>query len=197
MLEPELKLAPPADSNRLISKLVVAGVLMVAVGVAVYFLNPRKTAEITVQKAAIFAPHTEFKEMPSRSHVIGSKAAVEDDVYVVATVRVEDKLRLPIFVMAMSASMTTTSGETLEATVISPLDLTRLEESFPQMLPLVNAGGAPPLQFQDEIGAGSARVGTVVLLFPQISEAQWRAKQSATLAVHLLHDGAPVEVSLP
>ena len=34
-------------------------------------LNPRKTAEITVQKTEIFAPHTEFKQMPSSSHIIG------------------------------------------------------------------------------------------------------------------------------
>jgi hypothetical protein len=197
MLEPDLKLAPPADTHRLIPMLVIAAIVMTAVGVAVYMLNPRKTAEITVQKTELFAPHTEFKQTPSSSQIIGAAAVSEDDVYVVATLRIQDKLRLPIFLTNTSAAMTKNDGTTLEATVISPLDLERLEQTFPQILPLVSAPAPPPLQFEDAIAAGTTRVGTVVLLFPQTSEKQWRAKNSATLTVRLAHDAAPIEVALP
>jgi hypothetical protein len=197
MLEPDLKLAPPADTHRLIPMLVIAAIVMTAVGVAVYMLNPRKTAEITVQKTELFAPHTEFKQTPSSSQIIGAAAVSEDDVYVVATLRIQDKLRLPIFLTNTSAAMTKDDGTTLEATVISPLDLERLEQTFPQILPLVSAPAPPPLQFEDAIAAGTTRVGTVVLLFPQTSEKQWRAKNSATLTVRLAHDAAPIEVALP
>jgi hypothetical protein len=197
MLEPDLKLAPPSDSNRLIPKLVIAGVVMILVAVAVYMLNPRKTAEITVQKTALFAPHTEFKQAPSSSQIIGAPAESEDDVYVVATLRIDDKLRLPIFIASTSATLTTEDGFTHEATVISPLDLPRLEATFPQILPLVNPPAPPPLQFEDAISEGATRVGTVVLLFPQTSEKQWHEKKSATLIMHLAHDAAPIDVALP
>jgi len=197
MLEPDLHLAPPSDSNRLIPKLVLAGVVMVGVGVAVFQLNPRKTAEITVQKTEIFAPHTEFKQTESNSHLIGTAPETEDDVYVVATLKIEDKLRLPIFLTNTSASLTTQAGATIEATVISPVDLPRLEETFPQILPLVSPPAAPSLQFEDAIAPGSSRVGTVVLLFPQVSAKDWKSKQSATLTVHLAHDAAPINVTLP
>ncbi len=197
MLEPDLKLAPTEDNHRLIPMLVIAGIVMVVVAVAVYRLNPRKTAEITVRKTEVFAPHTEFKEMPSSSQIIGAAPASEDDVYVVATLNIEDKLRLPIFLTGTSATMTNQDGSTVQATVISPLDLQRLGQTFPQILPLVSSPAAAPLQFEDAIAAGTSRVGSIVLLFPQISEKQWHAKKSAALTVHLAHDAAPIEVALP
>jgi hypothetical protein len=197
MPEPDLKLAPPPDNHRLIPMLVIAAIVMIAVGIAVYMLNPRKTAVITVQKTELFAPHTEFKQTPSSSHIIGAAEVSEDDVYVVATLRIQDKLRLPIFLTNTSATMTKDDGTTLEATVISPLDLPRLEQTFPQIVPLVSAPAPPPLQFEDAIAAGTIRAGTVVLLFPQTSEKQWRAKKSATLTVRLAHDAAPINVPLP
>ena len=43
---PDLQLTSPQDHNRLIPKLALAAVVMAAVGAAVYFLNPRKTAEV-------------------------------------------------------------------------------------------------------------------------------------------------------
>ncbi len=197
MPEPDLQLAPPSDSHRLIPMLVIAGIIMTVIGAAVYLLNPRKTAEITVQKTEIFAPHTEYKQAPSSSQLVGATPVFEDDVYLVATLSIQDKLRLPIFLSNTSATLTKEDGTTLEATIISPLDLPRLEQTFPQITSLVSAPAAPPLQFEDAIAAGTTRVGTVVLLFPQTSEKQWRAKKSATLTVHLARDAAPITVALP
>ena len=196
MPAPELQLAPPPDHNRLIPKLLVAALVMVVVGVAVFLLNPRKTAEISVEKIDLFAPHTEFTAMPSASHLIGARPTSEDDVYVVATLRITDKLRLPIFLATASATMTTADGSTVEATVISPLDLPRLEGTFPQMLPLVSPPAATPIRFEDAVTPGATRVGTVVLLFPQTSEKAWKAKKSATLTVQLAHDAAPITIPL-
>jgi hypothetical protein len=197
MPEPDLQLAPPPDSHRLVPMLLIAAIVMTVIGAAVYLLNPRKTADISVQKAEVFAPHTEFQQAPSDSHLVGAAPESEDDVYIVATLRIQDKLRLPIFLSNTSATMTKDDDTTLEATVISPLDLPRLEQTFPQITPLVSAPAPPPLQFEDAITPGTTRVGTIVLLFPQTSEKQWRAKKSAALTVHLAHDAAPINVPLP
>ncbi len=193
----QLQLAPPPDHKRLIPKLLVAAVVMIVVGVAVFLLNPRKTAEISIQKIDLFAAHTEFTAMPSASHLIGARPTSEDDVYVVATLRITDKLRLPIFLATTSATMTTAEGSTVEATVISPPDLPRLEVAFPQLLPLVSPPAAPPIRFEDAVAPGATRVGTVLLLFPQTSEKAWKAKKSATLTVQLAHDAAPITIPLP
>lgn len=199
MPEPELYLAPPPDRNALTPRLLVAALVMLAIGAAVYFLNPRKTAELSVQKVNLFTPHTEFKEMPSASHIIGALPSSEDDVYVVATVSITDKLRLPIFLSGNSATLTTASGQTVEATMISALDLPRLEQTFPQILPLVSPPAAPPIHFGDEeaLAPGATRVGTVVMLFPQTTAATWHSRKSATLNLELAHDAAPLTVTLP
>jgi hypothetical protein len=196
MLEPDLQIAPPPDDNPLIPKLVIAGVVMILIGVAIYMLNPRKTAVITVQKTELFTPHTEFKPMPGNNQLIGAQAESEDNVYVVATVSITDKLRLPLFLDSVSASMTTDTGST-QATNVSPLDLPRLEQIFPQMTPLLSPPVAPPLRFEDAVSPGATRVGTVVFLFPHLSAKDWAAKKSATLTVNFAHDAAPINVVMP
>jgi hypothetical protein len=196
IVEQDLQIAPPPDPNPLIPKLLIAGAVMVLVGAGVYMLNPRKTAVITVQKTDIFAPHTEFKQTPGSGQVIGAPAETEDDVYVVTTVSIADKLRLPIFLDSVSATMTSDAGS-LQATNVSALDLPRLEQTFPQITPLVNPPAAPPLHFEDAVSPGATRVGTIVFLFPHISAQAWAAKKSATLTVYLAHDAAPIQVPIP
>lgn len=193
---PDLQLAPPPDRNALIPKLVIAAVVMIVVGVAVYFLNPRKTAEIKVDKVEIFAPHTVTKPAPGDGHIMGTAAESEDDVYAVATISITDKLRIPLLFDSASATLTTNGGST-SATVISPLDLPRLEQTFPEIAPLVNPPAAAPLQYQDTIEPGTTHTGTVLLLFPQTTEAAWKSKTSATLSIRLAHDTVPLQVALP
>jgi hypothetical protein len=193
----ELHLAPPPDRNNPVPKFLIASLVMIVAGVAVFMLNPRKTVEISVQKVDLFAPHTEFKATPGENQIIGAPAASEDDLYVVATLRITDKLRLPIFLDSNSATMTTAEGATVEATVISPHDLPRLEQTFPQVLPLVSPPSAQPISFDDAVAPGATRLGSVVLLFPQISAKAWQTKKSATLTLNRAHDAAPQIVALP
>jgi hypothetical protein len=178
IVEQDLQIAPPPDPNPLVPKLLIAGAVMILIGVGIYFLNPRKTAEISVLKTDIFAPHTEFQQLPGGGQVIGTPAASEDDVYVVATVSITD-------------------NGTLQATNVSALDLPRLEQTFPQLTPLVSPPAAPPLRFEDAVSPGATRVGTIVFLFPRTTASQWAAKKSATLTVYLAHDAAPIQVPLP
>ena len=65
IVEQDLQIAPPPDPNPIIPKLIIAGVVMIIIVVAVYMLNPRKTAVITVVKTDVFAPHTEFSRCPA------------------------------------------------------------------------------------------------------------------------------------
>jgi hypothetical protein len=197
MTVPDLQLAPVPDPNGWTSKLLVAALVMTAIGAAVYFLNPRKTADVKVEKVAIFAPHTVFEEAPGDGHVMGTPAQFEDDVYVVATVAITDRLRLPVSFDSTSASMTNSSGEMLNATVVSTIDLPRLEQTFPQVTSLVSEAGVPPLRPDDVIAPGTTRTGTVVLLFPQINQQAWNSRQSAKLTLVLGHGAAPITVNLP
>jgi hypothetical protein len=197
MDDPDLQIVSPLDQNNPIPKFLIAAAVMVMIGVAVYLFNPRKTGELSVQKVDLFAPHTEMKEMPGQNQVIGAAASSEDDLYVVATVKITDKLRLPIFVDSYSATLTNADGGTVEATIIAGPLLPRLGETFPQILPMVSPPAAKPILFDDAIAPGDTRVGTVVLLFPQASEKVWREKKSAVLTVGLAHNASSLTAPLP
>ena len=193
----DLQIAPPPDRNNPIPKFLIAAAVMTIVGFAIFMLNPRKTAEISVQKVDIFAPHTEMNATPGVNKIIGEAASSEDDLYVVATVKVTDKLRLPISIDSYSATLTTADGATVDATIIAGNYLPRVGETFPQFLALIQPPAAKPIYFDDSIGPGQTLVGTVVLLFPNASGKDWQAKKSATLHLSLAHNAAPLTVALP
>jgi len=170
---------------------------MIVIGVAVFLLNPTKTAELSVQKVDLFAPHTVMNAAEGGGQVVGVAPSAEDDLYVVATLKITDKLRLPIFVDSYTATLVTSSGATLDATIVAGQLLPKVGETFPQILPLVNPPAATPIKFDDAIQPGDTKVGSVVLLFPNASEKIWREKKSATLTLTLSHDAAPLTVALP
>jgi hypothetical protein len=191
-----LQLAPPTDQNRIAPKIITASVIMVIVGIAVFLLNPHRTAQVSIDKVQTFSPHTEFAATQGRENkVIGEQASTEDDLYAVTTFSVANKLRLPIFLDSTSATMTTADGSTLQATVVSPQDLSRLETMFPQLKPMVT--GAPPAVSPDAaIAPGATATDTIVLLFPQVTSKDWQAKKDATLTINLAHGAAPLIVPI-
>jgi hypothetical protein len=197
MDDPELQIVSPDDENKPMPKFLIAAGVMIVIGVAVFLLNPRKTAELSVQKVALFAPHTVMNATEGGGQVVGTAPSSEDDLYVVATLKIEDKLRLPIFVDSYTATLVTSSGTSLDATIVAGPLLPKVGETFPQLLPLVNPPAATPIKFDDAIQPGETKVGSVVLLFPQASEQVWREKKSATLTLTLSHDAAPLTVALP
>jgi len=185
-----LNLGPTEERSRS-GAVLVAIAILVTVAIGVFFLIPRRVAELSLQHLEVFAPHTEFTAMAGSTHVIGQVAQSQDDVYIVATVRITDKLHVPIFLDTAEATMTTSAG-TAEATVISPRDIARLELSFPQLTPLA----INPLQDGEEIAPGATREGTIILLFPTLTQDQWKAKQSANLTLKIAHQGSET-ITLP
>jgi len=197
MDDPELHVVSPDDENNPLPKILIAAAVMIVIGVAVFLLNPTKTAELSVQKVDLFAPHTVMNAAEGGGQVVGVAPSAEDDLYVVATLKITDKLRLPIFVDSYTATLVTSSGATLDATIVAGQLLPKVGETFPQILPLVNPPAATPIKFDDAIQPGDTKVGSVVLLFPNASEKIWREKKSATLTLTLSHDAAPLTVALP
>ena len=82
MQDLDLQIAPPLDRNSSVPKFLIAAAVMIVAGIAVFMLNPRKTADISVQKVELFAPHTEMNATPGVNQIIGAAASSEDDLYV-------------------------------------------------------------------------------------------------------------------
>jgi len=197
MDDPELHIVSPDDENNPLPKILIAAAVMIVVGVAIFLLNPTKTAVLSVEKVDLFAPHTVMNATEGGGQIVGAAPSAEDDLYVVATIKIDDKLRLPIFVDSYTATVTTADGSTLDATIVAGQLLPKVGETFPQILPLVNPPAATPIKFDDAIQPGQSKVGSVVLLFPNASEKIWREKKSAELTLTLSHNAAPLTVALP
>ena len=182
----------PTEERSPLKFILIAAAIMAAIVAVLYFTTWRKMAEASVIKTDIFAPHTVMKQLPDQIHIVGTLGEEQDNVYVIAHVRLTDKMRLPMFYSTATATMMDTTGASLDAIVISAHDLQRLEQSFPEIAPLATS----PFTDGDEFAPDSAREGSVVLLFPHINQSMWSARKSATLTLSFAHQD-PLTIPLP
>src|ERR1700748_3777638 len=115
-----------------LTAVIIAFVVLAIITAAGFLLNPHKTAELSVSKVDLFAPHTQFDASKGSMKVLGETAQSEDDLYVVPHVSITDKLRLPLFLFGWTATVTLADGSTQDAPVVTPQQLPRLHHIFSQ-----------------------------------------------------------------
>ena len=174
-----LNLGPAPERSRTPAILIALAVLT-AIGVGLNFFIPHKPVEIQLQKVDLYAPHTELLAAKGGMHVLGTLGESEDDLYVVATVALVNKVSVSQYLDVPNGEFTSADG-VMPATIISASDIPRLEQAFPAITPLA----VHPLHDGDEITPAATLHGTVVLLFPHLNEAAWRTRKSATLTIRL------------
>jgi hypothetical protein len=187
----DLKLAPEPDHG-VMPAVAISVLVLIVVAVIVFLVNPRETAVLKLQRVNLYAPHTEFKQAPGVMHVAGLANTTEDDLYLVATVSMTDKIRLPLFISGTSVTLTSADGSAVEATGVAPQYYGRLVSTFPSL------GGylSQPIYDGDQINPGETRTGNVLLLFPGLTEEAWHAKKSAVLTISLRNQ-SPQTIKLP
>jgi len=174
-----LNLGPAPERSRT-PAILIAVLVLAAIAAAIYYFSPRTPAQIQVVKVDIFAPHTETKAAKGGVHILGTPAFTEDNLYVVVHVSIENKLRRTLYLDSPEATLTLPEGTT-SATVVNPADVLRLEQSFPALTPLASH----PLGSESEIASRATVEGSIILLFPTLTESAWKTKKSATLTVNL------------
>jgi hypothetical protein len=188
--ETDLRLAPDMDRS-IMPAVSVALLILITVALVVFLVNPRETSAMSVEKVQILAPHTEFKAFHGAGQVLDASPQSEDDLYVVATISVTDKIRLPLFLTNATVTLTSPDGSAVEATAISPRYYQRLEASFPALTPMLGT----PIYDGDEISPGETRRGCFLVLFPGATDEIWRNKKSAVLTLNLRNQ-APQTITL-
>jgi len=179
---PDLNLGPAPQTSPLKS-ILIAIVILVAIAAAVFYLNPRKTAELTISNVQLYAAHTATNSQSDGFRIVGQAAETDDDLYIVATVNLQNKLRFPIFIQSIDATYTTADNTFDTAKALGPADITRLEETFPALTALMSN----PLSFDPGIEPSATAKGTILLHFSGLTEKSWKARKSATLTVNLAH----------
>jgi hypothetical protein len=187
----DLKLAPEPDHG-VMPAILISVLVLIIVAIVVFFVNPRETAVLKLDKIDLFSPHTEFKADKSVPAEVGLANAGEDDLYVVASISMTDKLRLPLYITSTTVTLTSEDGSAVEATGVSPHYFERLGTTFPPLAGLLQV----PFYDGDGIAPGATRKGSILLLFPGLTEAAWHKKKSATLTINLRNQAAQT-VQLP
>ena len=182
----DLNFSQPERRSFLVPGLIAAAVLG-GIFAAIFWLNPHHVADLAVTHTAIVPTHTVFK---SGSTLVGAHDPGEDDLYVLATVRIDDKLRLPLFIEDITATLSTDEGEATTSAV-EKNDLPNLYITFPALKPLATE----PLLRETKIEPGGHAEGMVLLHFP-VTQTVWDQRKSAVITISLYHQ-LPQTVTIP
>lgn len=178
----------PERRNFLIPILVVA-VIVAAVFVMIHFFAESRAADASVTKVSILPTHTAYS---TGSKVVGHLEASEDDLYVLATVRVhDDDPKLPLFIKDLTGALTTQDGTEITTSAIEKNDLDSVYMAFPSLKSLAG----PPLLREIEISPGASAEGMVMLHY-SATEAMWKQRKSASVTVEFYHQ-SPITVPIP
>ncbi|HTC74460.1 MAG TPA: hypothetical protein VK684_02710 [Edaphobacter sp.] len=181
MLKPvsDLKFAQPARRNLLAPVLLAFLILGIVLALLLRF-TPHRTADLTIVRTTIYPTHTVFKS----DSIIVANQHTEDALYVVTTLRIDDRLHLPLFLKDFTGTLTTAEGEEVTTSAIEKLDLENVYTSFPGLKPLVSE----PLLRDTMISPGQSAEGMILLHFPVTKEV-WDHRRTAVLNIDLYHQG--------
>ncbi len=187
----DLSFSQPARPN-LAAPIAIAVLVLAAAGFLLFRLSPRETAQTSIPRVSVYASHLVFK---SDSNVVGQDQA-QDTLYALVTIRITDRLKLPLFLKDITATLTTADGAALPAiSAIEQPDLPKVFATFPAVAKLAADQGAPPLLRETRINPSDSAEGYVLLEFP-VTEADWNARLSASVLLDLYHQ-QPLTVLIP
>ncbi len=157
--------------------------VVLAIGLGIFaMINPYRQPQLTVTHTAVDAEHTVFA---SGTKVVGVKDQAQDDLYVLTTVRIDNRLKFPITINDITGAVSNTEDAQLTTTAVEKSDLANLFVVFPKLAPLAG----PPLLRDTTIQPGAQVEGMVVLHYP-LTQADWDQRKSASVTVAFYHQDA-------
>jgi len=168
--------------------LVLALVLLGAVVAFIIWHYPHQTARIEILHTSTHPTHVVFSSL---IHQIGGDK-VEDNLYVVAKVRVTDNLGLPLFLNDFTATLTTADGDEFTSSAVDQRNLETLYSVFPEIKPMVTG---PLLLRETTIQPKQSAEGLMLFRFPVTQDA-WKHRKSASLSVAFYHQ-EPQSIDFP
>jgi len=183
----ELTFAQSERRNFLVPGLIALAILAIGLGIFAW-LNPHRVPEITVTHTNTLPTHTVFK---TDTKLVGAQDQAQDDFYVLATVRINDRLKFPLTINEITGTVTGPDDTVVDTTAIGKNDIPNLYITFPALKPL----GGPPLLPDTTIESGAQAEGMVLLHFP-ITQADWDQRKSANITFTFYHQN-PVTVTIP
>jgi hypothetical protein len=167
-----------SERRNLAVPIIIAVAVLAAAAALIFRFIPSRPTDLAITHTATWQAHTVFK---SDSIVVGQDAA-EDNLYVLTTLHIDNRLHIPVFLKDFTATLTTADGKVLPTSAIEKPDLPGLFEIFPALKPL----STTPLLRETTIAPQQSAEGMVILRFPATQD-EWDHRQSAVLAVDFYH----------
>jgi len=183
---PELQIHQPVHRNLLAPVLIAFVVLGIAIALVIRY-TPHRVADLEITHSSIYPAHLVFK---SDSLVVGADKT-DDELYVLSTLRITDRLNLPLFLKDFTATLTTADGEEIKTSAAEKTDLEGIYSAFPALRPL----SSEPLLRETLVRPGNSAEGMILLHFP-VSLDTWNKRKSAILNIDLYHQG-PLSITIP
>jgi hypothetical protein len=183
----ELTFAQPERRSFLLPAVIAIVVLAIVIGI-VYSFVPHRVADLTLTHVAVLPEHTVFS---SDSKVVGQQAPFDDDLYILATVHVDNRLSVPLTLDDITGTLTAPDGTETTTSAIQKRDLPNLYITFPALVPLSSA----PLLRESTIQPAGHTEGMVLLHYP-IAQAEWDQRKSASIILKFYNQD-PLIVPLP
>jgi hypothetical protein len=162
---------------------ILVAVVILAAGIGFYLWHlPFRIANVTVTHTNVLPTHTVFA---SDSRVVGIGEQAEDAFFVLAAVRVDNRMKDPLYINDITGTLTSSDDSQLQASAIGENDISNLFITFPKLKPLAS----PPLLRESTIPPGGSAEGMVLLSFP-VSEDVWNKRKSASVTVNFYHQGS-------
>lgn len=171
-----------AERRNFLGPILIALAVLAIAGVGIYLYLPHRVTDLSITHIAVLPTHTVFQ---TGSRVVGHETETQDVLYVMPTVRIDDKLHVPLFVSDITASLTTSDDTVLTASAITHNDIDNVSMAFPAIKPLLTT----PLLRESSIQPGNSAEGMVLFDFP-ITQDVWNSRKSATVTVEFYHQGS-------
>ena len=181
-----------AERRNLLVPGIVVAILAIAALTCVWFFAPHRTAEVQITNVAYKSLHTEMPtQFATGPHVVGHADTAQDDIYVLATVRIHDDLTLPLFIKDFTGTLTSPDDSELTTSAVEKNDLDQVYAAVPGLKSI----SVPPLLREIEIAPDATAQG-VVMLHYAVPETLWQQRKSASITIDFYHQD-PITVALP
>jgi hypothetical protein len=176
---PDLTFSQPERRSFLVPILLALAAVALAIGAAIHFF-PATTVNVSHIHTDVLPTETVFKG----STIVGLNQT-ERIVFVAATIKVDNQLRVPIYLDDFHVTLTAQSGAEMTVSADTPKDLPDLEINYPGIKPLITT----PLVRNTVIDQGKSAQGTLLFALT-IPKDVWDARKSAIIKVDLYHQPA-------
>jgi hypothetical protein len=180
----DLKFSQSASRNYA-TPILLALVILGAAFALYAHLQPVRTIDITVPHLSVFTAHTIFKsDGPAniKDITVIRDAKYQDDLYVIATLDLQNNLKFPAFIKDITATFTTPEGELLTSSAVEKNDLPNLYVSFPDLKKMATT----PLLRETTIPPGQSAEGMVIFHFSG-GQAAWDERKAASVSIDFYH----------